>query len=627
MLRIHLWKEWRELRLLLLMISVVLLAVPLGIAWVMPASSATHAPWFAIAVYVGAVVLGTELVGGEVRRGQLDFLARLPRALTSALIAKVFFLVGGVAVIGAVGYLAEILLVVVTGGPWIAFDTNTQGLAVWAVVLSVWLLATSCWWSGLPTVLAVTLIVPSLLVAPLVFFALGLPGVEPVPLVLEGTACYAFGAGLALCWVGFRKRLSEPRGSRRFPMYALAVGLAFVPLHWSGAANIWRFHHVDPHGPTAKILTSFVGPGQRLAFLNLTQGPMQKTSVYYSVVVDLQSRSWWQVGEARSTWMPLSLSAELSVVSSAGAMPALLRGGRSVHPREFVSGYTAEVLATTVGFSSAKILGTSAGLENLADGVLEDVARATSPYRTDRGDLFYLYGGRLFVEEPDGRRQELPWKKGDRPLGTSGRGFVITNGSIGDGRYFDLTRRQTFEFDVESSNPIVRAGAWLSVTRSPAIEGQLPWRLYWPETGAFAPVRGLEIGDKLGPLVDDRRFVVYRKDEPGLWLVDPETGRRTTLRTPVLDGEPISWVGSPVGVGNPVFTPSGSPVIQLNLTHRGTHVGKIVGDELLCTPRAGGWIDVVSCQDEESVIAVVKQRTLERLYFGLPDREVLFPKK
>ena len=36
MLKTHLWKEWRELRVLLLMSCALLLVMPLGLAWAVP---------------------------------------------------------------------------------------------------------------------------------------------------------------------------------------------------------------------------------------------------------------------------------------------------------------------------------------------------------------------------------------------------------------------------------------------------------------------------------------------------------------------------------------------------------------------------------------------------------------
>ena len=117
MLIAHLAKEWREQRLLLAMCAAVLLVLPALAAWLLPDSGVARLPWFAIAVLVGAVVLGTELVGGEARRGQLDFLARLPGAMRQTMRAKLCVLAGGILVLAGIGYVAE-------GGSPDGYDTT-----------------------------------------------------------------------------------------------------------------------------------------------------------------------------------------------------------------------------------------------------------------------------------------------------------------------------------------------------------------------------------------------------------------------------------------------------------------------------------------------------------------------
>ena len=624
MLRIHLWKEWRELRLLFLMSAGVLLALPAGLAWALPKSGAIDLPWFAIAMYVGALVLGSELVGGEGRRRHLDYLARLPKALPSALVVKCSILVLGVVAFGVIGYAAEVLIAVITNTESVRLDRYEVTLGMWAVALAGWLLATSCWRPAGLSSFALTLILTGLLTAPLVYFAHGRVGIAPVPLDVEATGVYAIAAGLALCWFGFRAALPRPREGRRLPVYAAAVGLAFVPLYGVGASNIWRWHHVDADSSDITIHSpAFVGSGQKLAFLTLETN-LLRGGVHYAVVVDLETGAWRQVGPSLGVWNTLhGVDRGFSFQPTGGPTPLLVRiqvspdGERLVDSQDLVDGRSGRVLAT----------GARHRFDDLPDGLLLEAAQELSPYRTGDGAQFFVQDERLWVVQKDGTREELPLAEGDYPFAPAGLGFRLANtsGTL-TRRYFDLNRRRVFELDVRNSYAVIRDGAWVSVgSGSMLVSGrQEEWRLYWPETGELAPVRGLNIGDKLGPLVDARRFVVYRKYQTGLWLVDPESGTRTPLAAPQLEGKIVKvnsrhltqWLG----------TPSGVPIVRIDLGEEQVCFGKIVDEELICTPPLLGRVDIVSCQDEESLVVVVKQRTLERLYFGRDDRQVLFPR-
>jgi hypothetical protein len=252
--------------------------------------------------------------------------------------------------------------------------------------------------------------------------------------------------------------------------------------------------------------------------------------------------------------------------------------------------------------------------------LLEATSKQLSPYRTGSGERFFVARGKAWVVAADGSQRAVPWREGDYPLFQAGRGFRMANkpGGATPPRYFDLERMRVFELEVDQQ-PVIRSGAWLAKPMQKL--------LFWPDTGATAPVRGFEHGESWGPLIDERRFAVYRKGEPRLSLLDPETGERSPLRAPAVGNAGLGWVGNPIGSHGGARTPSGAPIVQLNVDGQGTCLAKLAGDELVCTPcPTDGLLVLVACPDEDTVLAVVNQQTLERLRFGDPRREVLFPR-
>ena len=380
MLRVYLWKEWRELRLVLLMSLAVLLVVPAGLAWALPEHYLGSAPWFAIALFLAAVVFGNELVGGEMRRGQLDVLARLPGALRVALVAKMMWLVGGVAAFGALGYLAEGITVLARSGDWIPWVPENASLVLWAVALATWVVATSCWWpsrSALPTVVFVV----SIFTAPLVFLAVDRLGIHPIPLDVASTSVCTAAIGLVLCGVGFRRLLARPRERRSITAYLATMALAFAPVWGMGAYHVWRWHHVD--AGSARISGAYVGPDHERAFVSLSCDLLrERDSACYSIIVDLETGSWEQVGPPMAVWQTLHNAVEPGIGFRASGVgtPALARAqctpdGQELVRYQIFDGRSGEVVATADKHE----------FEDPPVGMIEETARDLSPYRTASG--------------------------------------------------------------------------------------------------------------------------------------------------------------------------------------------------------------------------------------------------
>jgi hypothetical protein len=187
---------------------------------------------------------------------------------------------------------------------------------------------------------------------------------------------------------------------------------------------------------------------------------------------------------------------------------------------------------------------------------------------------------------------------------------------------FDPFHRRVFE---RSVGGIVRRGGWLVSKRVPGSK-VYERQLFWPETETYAPANGFHPEDQLGPLIDDRRFVAYRQGEPGLWILDPESGERTTLEAPDLENRAISRVRNPYPAFHGARTPAGAPILQVVLNTDDRRLGKIVGNELICVPDLEDRVELLSCQDEDSILVIAEGRRIERRYFGSPKRDVLFPR-
>ena len=130
-LSIYLWKEWRDHRSVLIgmLVAVPLLMAVAGLTLPSRAFEEGGLAGFTalgcLAIYVFS--LSTDLVPGEVRRGTLSLLRRLPAGLHTAFLAKlVLFCAGGVAFL-VYGYLAGGATSVLAGGDFPALPRLWTG--------------------------------------------------------------------------------------------------------------------------------------------------------------------------------------------------------------------------------------------------------------------------------------------------------------------------------------------------------------------------------------------------------------------------------------------------------------------------------------------------------------------
>lgn len=286
----HLWKEWRDHRAVILgilallppVIFAALLLVPEGFV-ALPTAGA------AAGLAVAAFALGADLVPGEVRRGTIAFLRRLPGGLGPVFAAKAVLLVGTLALSTALGFAAANLAEKVAGRPALAIDWT---YASEALAVALWIFAVAMWLPRGELAVPATALCLGTFILPMHLLLEWNPGLK-VP-----ASAMSFGRGalvpaaLLVAWLSFRgRRFGGAWGSA---WRGLLVTLALFTPAWgyvADKASDWRYF--DPRDRICKMHSGWVGAGGRYAFLNgRAPGPRPN----HAILVDLQTGEWRKVG-------------------------------------------------------------------------------------------------------------------------------------------------------------------------------------------------------------------------------------------------------------------------------------------------------------------------------------------
>src|SRR5262245_17401313 len=109
-LKLYLWKEWRDQRTAVLALALLLPAAILATAFFVPLRSLRDPLALLCAASAASrlslLAIGSDLLPGELRRGRVRFLERLPSGLPAAFAAKLAFLL---ATVGGAGLYAVVL--------------------------------------------------------------------------------------------------------------------------------------------------------------------------------------------------------------------------------------------------------------------------------------------------------------------------------------------------------------------------------------------------------------------------------------------------------------------------------------------------------------------------------------
>jgi len=598
----YLWKEWRDHRSILIgmAVAVPVLLVVAGLSF---PTKILEGDAFALIVALACLALfvfalSTDLVPGEVRRGTLRFLQRLPGGVRAAFRAKLALFLGGAVAFTAYGWLLGGLTSLAAAG---TFPQARLTLDAWPLaVFVVWTFALSCCLPRGVLSIPATAAVFALLAVPLLVFARLLPGLRPGIDALATPLVWG-GGGLLAAWLAFTRGRRHVGGWLRPARWVLAVGVCCALPWWAEAASdLYAWHYESE----PRIRECVIGPGGRYAFVNRyaerpgveADGRSRRYGPLGPVIVDLTTGSVVEEPPARSgfyaTWRMRT------------SVQPLVRLWRHEQDALFYDGATAARTEPTTE-------------------VLRAAARATAPYRLPDGRRAWPLEDRLECDDGHGGVAVLEEHWNDRERSPCGLGVTAHNGQ----GYYDFARGRSYrrrDLDIRGHIVVVRTGRWLAAKRRGA-GGAMEFLLVDPETGATEPARGFEPDDRAYAFSicvhDDGRVLLARKG--ALVLIDPETGATETLATP----RPLKAIGEGGRVTNqPTRTPGGARVYLLFEEEGGQVLTRFDGRELAVAGGTRGHVGMTlaGLVDEDTAIVEIDDRALWRVRFGSDQKEVLW---
>lgn len=628
MLSTHLWKEWREQRGLLLTLMGLLVVLAGAAALLLTQQELLPAPSWLMrtGAAVGVVVLSSELVPGELRRGQLGWMLRLPSALRSAFVAKFVVLFAGTAVLAgsgaAFGSAVESMLF---GPSWVSELSEHDYFVTLGPLFAFapWAFAVSCWMPRSMLVVPAALLLLAPIVLPLALLARERSGLAPLVIGSTWSAVYFGGAGIVLAWLSFCRGL--PRGRRSLVPTSMAMLLLLAPLGVAAGQRLYAWHHVDPKRETVEIHAAYLGAGGRLLFVDLQDRMRGNEGPYHTLVVDMETGTWRRHGDVMGSFQGSgALDGREFACGTVGPQELLVRyqatidGKRALPPATIVDGRTGETLGA-VGLAQ-----TDAELQRR----VRESRMATALLRDAAGRRVFFAQGTWYRESADGGTQPLEHVR-DKPYAVCGAGVRLAGGEHGQqrvlDRVFDPLRNRVFEIP-SRAGVFVLGDTWLfreTFTR-PA-----PWVQYDPETGQRGA--GLELAAHWPCMLDTQSVLDVDRQTGTLERVVAATGERSLIG---VEGPAPRGMLTAVhaafwrALGACICAPDGATVAMLSYSDpsraHAVALAKIHDGRAVLTDMVTH-VEAIGFTDSDSVIALVDSRRIERLRFG-GGRELLFPR-
>ncbi|MCA8943534.1 MAG: hypothetical protein KDB80_13300 [Planctomycetes bacterium] len=596
------------------------------------------AMWFVlVAVTLGVVGLAGDLVPGEFRRGQFRFLQRSPTAMRDAWFAKILVLYGGLAALACAGYLCGMLCHELAGGDtWNrtpSFDdlrsvTLLGRFAVATCVAAPWMLAVSCWSHRPTTVVPLGLLVVGLASVPGLLVVAWYRAPVSEGLVWSALSL-AFAFGLLASRAAFVGGLRF--GSRWSSILRTLPGVfAFtIPVVVWSVDRRMTFYDASRSLEGVQIQGVLVAEGGRQALVTLNrwggqQFPQVDDGAWYSVVLDLETTGFTQIGEANCYWG-----------ETADAMQGQGVRGR---PRRFRSHYTVEDLAARRFEIDVFDTRTMRSLERegfhgdrapraLRDAIEED-ARSSSGLVLPDGTRTWVAHATVLFEDPTGSRDAIEFPAGDF-LSSSlfGYGAVWRHGSEGfdQERLFDFTRRETIDLPAGACRNLhrtyVREGEWILPLEGDPGERQV--LLFDPERGS---TRTWSLPDDAHAIGRDHTGCLFATVNGRIWLFDPSTDTRQHLMVDGVRVEEIEWIDQ--CDLSYAATPAGDEILRISLGTRDDRTvahAKLAAGRLIVGPRIRGNRAVFEgVLDDDRFLVLVDRRVIELHRFGDAARTVVF---
>lgn len=320
--RTHLWKEWREHRVVLASIAVAILVLTAGACWFLRRQAADLerlAPFFGlVGTTLAVLALTSELFAAEGRRDRFGFLRRTPGALGAAVAAKFVFYTFGAVLMAVFSMLAYAICVDAivfqspeTVSPWVLISWPSYwAYAAAAFIAGFWCLLASTWLSRGAAGIGAGLVALTATVAPAWLLLRDQPR-----LPIAATAWWGIAIGLIVVPV-LAASVSVLRGLRflRTPWSAAWRGLVTVSLFAAPAygyamerQDAWI--HFDPSQPEARIRDAYVSLDGRRAFVDATRGNGVRDAFGRDLLtrpwmVNLETGAWEVVGPVGSYLVP-----------------------------------------------------------------------------------------------------------------------------------------------------------------------------------------------------------------------------------------------------------------------------------------------------------------------------------
>jgi len=499
----YLWKEWREFRSIAIGI---LVAVPLllGICGaVLPArifEAEDHSRTIAMTGALGALLmtlfaLTTDLFAGEVRRGRLPFLERLPQGLRAAFVAKSMIYFAATSAAFVYGFMVAAWITELSGG-------RGLGLAEFLVHRR---------WNEGVFVRTEALLIGLIVIAALPAACMSPRGVLTLPLtaLLLGACAVAVVAVLGPAAGLLKATLMNP-WTRGGIVASLLFGAYFAFVRgrrWSGGElRVFRLGLVGfmlavlppllPAAKAALAMRGYLGGDTYIASAHIGAD-------FRAIYVGRYIRYDGRIG---------------------GAMRA-----RRI---DLETGEVTSVDALTIGTLGPGMLGrqpgahthlmTEAGVLDTRTGAVgprtEDGLRDVSPLRDPEGRRVWVSGNSIMLESAG----EVCKVEGFWSPRLVDHGIRATRKLV-----FDCTRMRMCELrDRRLLNATIRVrrGRWLV-----RISRKRGWELYDPDSESFGEPKGLAEKDSVSAIHGDGRLFIMRAGGE-FDLLDPETGEFEPIR-------------------------------------------------------------------------------------------------
>ncbi len=671
LLRNLVWKEWRDHRTSLL---AYFIGLPPLLTWgigVIPGGFGKDPMLPSCAAMGGlaiaALTLFADVFSGEEQRGTLRFLQRLPGGLLPVYLAKLAFVLLMAIAMSGYAYLGSMVAsVLLRGGQaWPGLvQPGFNGLEL-LFPIAAWIFVVSIWLPRGTLAAPAAVLVLALLLAPCAVMFWVYPGME-----LHGPELVALYVGV-IAIAPFVAGISFVRGRRRGrgPLAAATIGLVtsvalLTPAYGWTAHRVAEFLCVDPSLVTFRMDPAIavvsrdvrhlvVGAYHDLendARVSWGYSPGDGDTPLHALFIDLDDGSWREIGPPAATLHVPGLDARGSAATAAFVAivaptvsaavssnaadhdPCSERRSPKIDWFDLSNGERCDATVTDELLAARGRLG-------------GELQRSTNAIHLPDGRLVWLQDGGLVTDDGVGGVRQLPDSacRQQYPCYTAldrGFGALLDHWTI-----YDALRERRYSLPESLDVYWVRSPSWIaySLERTPIVQRYI---CFDPETSSRTPIAGLRERETICELVADGRLLVVgsgtvvkggvrpyaeprgeSESGPGVVLLDPESGARTSLAIPGWPGGRCCRMRE---VGR---TPVGAQLLEMESASIRKAWSACIGRldlaqaTITLLPNAGNRERMLlAAIDETTLLVLEERRRVLRVHLDRPDVELLFPR-